>query len=153
MKTYLASCYADSARMRAVVDYILRPLGIVCVSRWIFQDEPNSGMTADHGQQDIEDLFSADLLVFFNDDVANSLPSGGGRHVEFGMAIVAAMPVILVGKASNPFHLLRNVVIVPSVPELHLELMTRVGLERAGGMAEGRAVNARFSTVKDGRHM
>jgi nucleoside 2-deoxyribosyltransferase len=110
MNVYLAAPYSmkDTIRERAAE---LRRLGITVTSSWI--DEPHKPSTQMHelsheehqkyAKQDIDDIVHADIFVFHTDPTGTIVR--GGRHVEFGMALMHGIPVLVVGmEYENIFH-------------------------------------------------
>jgi nucleoside 2-deoxyribosyltransferase len=58
--------------------------------------------------QDVEDVKAADVLVFWTDPTKAIVR--GGRHAEFGMAVILGIPILVVGKEhENIFHYLSDV--------------------------------------------
>ena len=59
--------------------------------------------------RDIEDVRAADILVLFTDPTKTIFRAG--RHVEFGMAIILGIPILVVGgEYENIFHHLPQVI-------------------------------------------
>lgn len=115
MKTYLAAPYSTKEYVTKCAQE-LRDLGIIVTSSWL--NEPHvpgmqmSELTPEQHQKyamrDEIDVREADVFVFFTD------PTGiivrGGRHVEFGMAVILGKPICVVGNQhENIFHFLPNV--------------------------------------------
>ncbi len=63
-------------------------------------------------REDIIDVLAADVLIAFTEPPRSSA-SRGGRHVEFGIALGARMPVIVVGPRENIFCWLPDVLWYP----------------------------------------
>jgi hypothetical protein len=114
---YLAARYSRHQEMQGYADE-LRRHGHVVTSRWIagnhnMTDEMlNSrfaaGLAARYAQEDIDDLLRATYCIFFTEEPRTS-PSRGGRHVEFGIAIMEAKHLWIVGPRENVFHCLLDV--------------------------------------------
>lgn len=115
---YLAARFSRYDEMQGVRD-VLRGLGHTVTSRWIDQhggDQLESAAqavlnsdpasVAHFGLHDLEDIDAADVVVSFT-----STDGGGkgGRHVEFGYALGAGKPVVIVGPRENIFHTLPQV--------------------------------------------
>lgn len=110
MKIYLADKYAHKTKMRGVRDRLLSA-GHEVTSHWIDEGdhedvEENLPVFA---RRDIDDLLRADLLVAFSYP-RGAQSTGGGRHVEFGVALHAGKPIIVVGpKGEHIFHYMPGV--------------------------------------------
>lgn len=104
MKVYLSARYARREELQGYRDD-LAELGIYCTSRWL--DGEGLDMS-ENATKDIDDVLAADVLVAFSDEPAEFSPhpfaARGGRHVEFGIAIGAGLPVLIVGPRENVFH-------------------------------------------------
>lgn len=115
MKIYLAAQYSQKEEMRGYAN-ILRGLGIEVTSRWLEEPhKPNTQMhevteeeLAEYAKNDMQDVYVADLLVFFSQPSTTPV-ARGGRHVEFGMALAFGMPILVVGPKENIFHLMKYV--------------------------------------------
>ena len=93
----------------------LAHMGHEVTSRWVRREPQLDGreqpVDADQGRgsearyaiEDLEDLQTADWIIFFSEP-PRSTNSRGGRHVEFGAALALGMRMILVGPRENVFH-------------------------------------------------
>ncbi|MCA1845765.1 MAG: hypothetical protein LC792_21740, partial [Actinobacteria bacterium] len=85
----------------------LAAAGIVVTSRWL--TDPTPELTDDAWRalavKDLEDIQRAEALVLF----AEHAPSGGGRHVEFGIALGLGKRLVVVGGIENLFQRLPRV--------------------------------------------
>lgn len=124
MKVYLAAKFERQKDMRSVRDFLVSD-GHEVTSRWIDveheSDEAHTvtdEMRIEYAHMDIEDVLKADALVAFSDP--RSAPgSGGGRHVEFGIALQAGKDIIVVGpKGEHIFHWCQDVIHVDDEGEL-----------------------------------
>ena len=131
-KIYLAARYSRADEMCGVRD-VLHEMGYIVTSRWIdchngmypdsfTVDQLNEapGCCAGVAKDDIEDLVAADTVISFSS--GDGKDGKGGRHVEFGMAIVLGKRVILVGPREHVFHTLPQVVQLDNWPLLVLHL-------------------------------
>lgn len=122
MKIYLADKFGHKMKMRSVRER-LTAAGHEVTAQWVYVEE---GLDTDateeklisYAKMDVDDVLRADLLVAFS--YKRGVPStGGGRHVEFGVAIQAGKPIIVVGpKGEHIFHYMPNVRHVDTVEEL-----------------------------------
>ena len=89
----------------------LKAAGYTMTSRWIeseFFNSTDEGYLIKWAENDLQDVYDADLLVAINsEEYRNS--GTGGRHVELGYALAYAKPVILCGIKSNIFHYHSNI--------------------------------------------
>jgi hypothetical protein len=101
MKYYLAARYSRAEEMRGYAAQ-LEALGHVVTSRWIHGhgDRPDMHLA----WEDLADLVGAEMLIFFSDEPDAKTRGRGGRHVEFGIAVGRAMPILIVGRRENVFH-------------------------------------------------
>lgn len=115
MKVYLAAPYSTKEYVTACAQE-LRDLGIIVTSSWL--NEPHapgtqmSELTPElhqkYAMRDEIDVREADVFVFFTDPTGTIVR--GGRHVEFGMAVILGKPICVVGNQhENIFHFLPNV--------------------------------------------
>lgn len=113
-KIYLAASYARKNEMRGVRD-VLVAAGHTVTSTWIDRPDDLEGLSTDKkkrfmqetpliyvgfAQQDIDDLCNASVLIMFTGDDKST----GGRHTEFGIAMVLGIEVVIVGPRENVFH-------------------------------------------------
>lgn len=131
MKIYLAARYGRHPQMREYAA-ILEQHGHTVTSRWIkgnhhLRVEGNVQITnAIFAIEDVEDILISDYLLCFNDErnlPLNEIPSKGGMHAEFGMAIIKDYissfntRVGLIGERTHIFHWLPFVEVYPSFEE------------------------------------
>lgn len=90
----------------------LEAAGVAVTSRWL--TEPTPELTDEVWRKlatkDVEDIRRAEGLVLFTEP---GTPGGGGRHVEFGVALGLQKRMIIVGEPENLFHRLEAVEVVP----------------------------------------
>lgn len=117
-KIYLAAMYSRIHDMQRVRDLLVAK-GHRVTSQWIDGREADDTM-ASAAIMNLKDLLEADTLVAF------SLPrgmmhNGGGRHVEFGLAIAFEKKVIVVGpRGEHVFHALPGILFFSTFDELLL---------------------------------
>jgi hypothetical protein len=127
-KIYLAAAYERNDEMRGVRD-VLTALGYEVTSRWIdpeavaaegavgasdLKTEPER--FARFAEMDLEDLRAADTVIHFTGG------GRGGRHTEFGAAIILGLRLILVGEREHVFHALPAVEWYPDWSRLVMAL-------------------------------
>lgn len=121
MRFYLAAAYDRKEEMQEVRD-ALGVFGYEVTSRWIDgHPEINSGdiisiemlndpnylkLCREVANHDLSDIALADAMISFNGHT-----NQGGRHVEFGYALGLGMPVFIIGKRENLFHVDQNAVV------------------------------------------
>ena len=92
----------------------LEAAGLEVTSRWLI--DPTPELTDEAWRQlatkDVEDIQRAAGLVLFTEPGRSG--GGGGRHVEFGVALGLDKRVIVVGEPENLFHRLEAVEVVPT---------------------------------------
>jgi CO dehydrogenase/acetyl-CoA synthase beta subunit len=124
VKIYLAAKFEDKMKMRDVRAF-LQNEGHEITSRWIDveheEDKSHTvtdAMRVEYAKMDVYDVLKADTLVAFAGQ--RSEPAiGGGRHVEFGIALQAGKQIIVVGpKGEHIFHWCDGVVHVADLDEL-----------------------------------
>jgi len=117
VRIYLAARFDRGAEMRDVAAN-LACAGHFVTSRWIHKAPGDPGLLA--AIQDIEDLADADCLVSFTEPPTAGVPwaARGGRHVEFGVALMAGKRLCVVGPRENLFHYLPPVEIYRNTAEL-----------------------------------
>jgi len=107
---YLAAAYERKNEMRGYRDRLV-PFGYIITSSWIDQDEgldaglgkdelnsdPSRGLP--YALADIEAIGAADTVISFTGSGGR-----GGRHVEFGIAIILAKQLIIIGPREHVFH-------------------------------------------------
>lgn len=121
LKVYLAARYS---RRNEIADKAkeLAELGMEVTSKWYNEPENEEGLgNASYGQQDLDDIDNADLLVLFSENP--DLPfKRGGRHFESGYAFGKGKAVVVLGPIENTFHWLNRVIKVDSWEELKANL-------------------------------
>lgn len=111
MKVYIAGRYARRDEFREVAKKLKAEANIDCTSRWLDESEPLNSQMGEHSEEfyietaqiDLEDVDSADVVLFFSEDPLQGWVRGG-RHVEFGYAIARGKSVCVVGPRENVFH-------------------------------------------------
>lgn len=108
---YIAAAYPRKLEMQ---DYVqqLHDAGIVCTSTWIITfgidvAQPdalaaggNASVVAD---EDIQDIGRAEAFMFFS-SVGSEHQGRGGRHTEFGIALMLQKPIFIIGAREHVFH-------------------------------------------------
>ena len=92
----------------------LEACGVVVTSRWLtaeLPDEPTEDIRRQLAEIDREDVQQADVLVLFTEPDRDG---GGGRHVEFGLALGLGKRIIVVGEVENLFQRLPEVILAPT---------------------------------------
>lgn len=124
MKIYLAAKFEQKIEMRDVRTRLMAA-GHEVTSQWIDVEhtedhnvQVTDEMRVGYARMDIADVLRAHVLVAFSGE--RSVPSiGGGRHVEFGVALQAGKPIFVVGpKGEHIFHYMPGVVHVANVDDL-----------------------------------
>lgn len=112
MKIYIAAPWVRRREARLAAD-LVEAAGHTVVSRWLtlHGDSTDPAVLAQEAQNDIDDLCEANALVLLNYEKSE------GKAVETGIALAVAMPIIVVGKRSNIFHYLRDVILVDTLDE------------------------------------
>jgi hypothetical protein len=101
-KIYLAAKYGQMMEMREVRDKLVE-LGHEVTSQWVDGKEENNSASA-AAVMDVEDVRRADTLIAFSRP-RGSMNPGGGRHVEFGIALALDKRLIVVGPlGEHVFH-------------------------------------------------
>lgn len=121
MKIYLAARYSRHQELYAYASQ-LKKLGYEITSRWIYGNHQISDEALLSGDdndlrerfaiEDYEDLKAADLVISFTEE-PRSGHSRGGRHVEFGMALVLDKGLVVIGHRENIFHCMPGVQFFP----------------------------------------
>jgi hypothetical protein len=138
MKVYIAAAFHRRHEMREVASQI-RVLGITVTSRWldeqhISKDSPEyEVLLAKQAQMDADDLYAADTMVRFSDDLSTpTIPSvwgTGSRFEETGMAHALGKKIIIVGGKQSLFDRLPKRIHLPNVDALINWLYTRFYLD------------------------
>jgi hypothetical protein len=115
MKIYVAASYPRKEDAKLVAEELKRAGHILIAARWLYEDEGyDSDLNRDETEEqkcerlagaavrDIEDVKECDVLVCLTDG-ENQL-THGGRHSEFGMALLLGKKAILVGPLEQVFH-------------------------------------------------
>ena len=101
MKIYLAARYGRSAEMRGVRD-ALEASGHEVVSGWIDAPAATSPRErADLAVSALEEIRFCDVLISFT---GGSDSERGGRHAEFGAALVLGKRLVVAGPREHVFH-------------------------------------------------
>ena len=109
---YLAARYSRFPEMQGYAQ-ILATHGFEVTARWIKGDHDlraHGQAEADHwmslwAQEDIEDLVRADICISFTERTGDIHGRArGGRHAEFGMALILGKSCYLVGPREHVFH-------------------------------------------------
>lgn len=138
---YIAAAYGRRAEMDTYADE-LRSLGVRVTSRWLSgeheaADADPGTLARQFAQDDIADLLAADTLVTFTEPPRSSA-SRGGRHVEFGIALVSGLRLVVVGHRENVFHHLPQVEFYETWPQAMAAVISRTrstvpSVAQAGG--------------------
>jgi hypothetical protein len=126
MKFYLAARYSRIAEMQAVRDDLLIA-GHEVTSRWVdgghgaVDAELTDEQSRQFAHEDIRDIVAADCVINFT-EAPRTGPTRGGRHVEYGMALVLGSRIIVVGHRENIFHYLPAVEFYPSWAQAYLAI-------------------------------
>lgn len=112
MKIYLAASFARREEMEEYRHQLI-DLGHDVTSYWIVRDpvpyeslNPTQRMYA--AIQDHVEVTQCDMLVQFS-SVGIDVPTHGGRHTEFGIALEGRKHLVLVGECEQIFHHLPQV--------------------------------------------
>jgi nucleoside 2-deoxyribosyltransferase len=91
-------------------------LDIEVTSRWLTSPTPELTDDAWRGLAAVDkaDIERADALVLFAEP---NRDGGGGRHVEFGIALALGKQVIVVGAVENLFQRLPEITVVEDWPD------------------------------------
>lgn len=128
MKLYLAGQYAkrDLLKQYAIE---LEDIGIVVTSRWLMEDKPLNTKIGDDTEDfyretatvDLEDIDTADGVVFFSEDPHVGIPRGG-RHVEFGYGLAKGKLMWTIGPRENIFHFLPEIKNYPTFNDFYFSV-------------------------------
>lgn len=112
MRIYIAAPWVRRREARLASE-IVEAAGHQVVSRWLTvhggNDDP--AVLAREAQNDIDDVRAVEALILLN------YQKSEGKAVETGIALALAMPIIVVGKPTNIFHHLPDVVLVDTLDE------------------------------------
>lgn len=123
-KIYLAAPFGDKFQMQKVRDQ-LQKLGHEVTSQWIdVEHTSDQGATEEEMNNfcmmDVCDVQDADILIAFSRP-RNEPSPGGGRHVEYGIAMMLDKHIIVVGpRGEHIFHRWPGVLFFATVDELLL---------------------------------
>jgi hypothetical protein len=99
-KIYIAARYAVRESLHPWAQILSTQHDIV--SSWLTRPEEEAEEAAN---VDVAEVRNADVLIL----VADASGGNGGRHTEFGMALVLDQRLIVVGQRENIFHSLHDV--------------------------------------------
>jgi hypothetical protein len=124
VKIYLAAKFEQKMQMRDIRAFLQND-GHEITSRWIDveHEEDKSHTVTDemrirYAIMDVVDVRKADVLVAFS-NLRSEPQIGGGRHVEFGIALEAKKQIIVVGpKGEHIFHYWPGVEFVEDIDAL-----------------------------------
>ncbi len=127
MKVYLAARFDRKDEMKAL-SLLLAEIGVECTSRWLDEAPSPLGQKnrerflTDTAQIDADDVFAADTLIRFSDDLSKRVvPSRwctSSRMEETGMAHAWGKKIIIVGGKQSLFDRFTNRVHVQDVAAL-----------------------------------
>ena len=106
-KFYLAAPWEERKSTIEVACEIENTSDLKCCSGWLdtaYSEKKNgygSGELQKSAVLDVEDVRECDVLIALCDGKGKG---HGGRHAEFGMALVLGKKLILVGKPEHVFH-------------------------------------------------
>jgi hypothetical protein len=101
-RIYLAAMYSRRAEMEVIADE-LKQHGYEITARWVYGGEENLDLEG-ICFLDLEDVLRADTVISFTHTRNTMLPTGGGRHVEFGYGLAHGKRMVLIGPRENVFH-------------------------------------------------
>lgn len=121
MKFYLASHFSEKELSKKLAAQI-EAAGHACTSVWLTQenltDPTDHDLRQRYAVEDMADVLRADVFVFRNPKESHGKGSGG-RRVEFGIAGLVNMPILIFGgPTENVFDDLPNVTICPDIDSL-----------------------------------
>lgn len=94
-------------KIRAAID---ADPNFLCVSKWIDQVKvhgnihPDPVFMAQQARNNFHDLGRASVFLLYKPIETHRLPTTGGHHVEFGMALRTRVKIIVLGTPENCFH-------------------------------------------------
>jgi hypothetical protein len=132
-KIYLVARYSKRLEM---VQHArtLESLGYIITSKWITEVYDNPTAAENYQQaaeEDYENISEANILLFFAEPPEASSKTGG-RHVEFGIALVLDLEIFVVGPKENIFHYLDNVKHFETFDEVLYFLENRMNVIKTG---------------------
>lgn len=104
-RIYLAARFERQAEMRERAAE-LRALGFTVTSRWITEERTDDNLGA---ISCLNDVIGSDAICLFTDPYSETRVTGGGKDVEFGVAIAARLDLFVVGPRRNVFQHLEGV--------------------------------------------
>jgi hypothetical protein len=114
MKIYMAAKFSRRKELELLSE-LLKDVGHVCNARWVFGGE--EGLSSEQiADVDVNDVIDADAIMCFTHERGTPQP-GGGRHVEFGIALSRNKRLILIGPRENVFHHYPGVEVYESVSD------------------------------------
>ena len=99
IKAYLAARYERRGELLGYIER-LADAGIEVTSTWLTLEMDN---LANAAQMDLNEIRSADMLIFFSEDPLTAWVRGS-RCVEYGYALAAGKQIIVIGQRENCFH-------------------------------------------------
>lgn len=119
MRIYLAARYSRREEMLEYKKALESRMHEV-TARWIegghqineiayMESEENKTKNAQFAMEDLIDLMNSDCVISFTEEPRAMSNSRGGRHVEFGAALVSDKKMIIVGHRENVFHFMPQV--------------------------------------------
>jgi nucleoside 2-deoxyribosyltransferase len=125
---YLSARFGRKHELQRYAEELGR-LGIEVTSRWLSSPTPELTDEAwlHLAATDKADVERAEALVLFAEPDRDG---GGGRHVEFGMALALGKRVIVLGAVENLFQRLREVAVVANWPDAR-ELLISMSMSAA----------------------
>lgn len=110
MRIYIAAPFIMKETCR-VYERVLREAGHIMTSRWHGLDGENLKDGDEWARKDIADVAAADALLAVN-PIEWMNAGTGGRHVEFGAALMLGKKIVIIGVRSNIFHHMSDVVLI-----------------------------------------
>lgn len=118
MKVYIAAPFG-ARNLAKWARTILDGYGITSTARWLdlHGDEKidDEGLRTE-AYEDLRDIEASDALVLLNDAVLAPLGQGG-KHFETGYAIALGKPVFVIGKPTNVFHYICEVITLDTLDQ------------------------------------
>jgi len=130
LNIYIAAAWSRREEMKKLTKELERDIpDLIVNARWIKIEPPEKTFwqrtpreNTRLAMEDQEDAVTSDVLIRFSDDLSAKMVSArlatGSRMVEMGMAIMAGVPVIVVGGKQNLFDCLPQVQHVKNVVSL-----------------------------------
>jgi hypothetical protein len=120
MKVYLAAPWAARASMPAIAARLADAGHVITEPWWTYPNTADPAVLRRGATRNVAGVTAADALLLVNSQRRGRETSG--KAVETGIAVGQRKPVLLVGKPSNIFHYLPDVVVVPTVDDAILAL-------------------------------